>query len=217
MIESINNFNFSPDFFDGHASRSQKQRQSFQTALNQTSDTVQISTKGREYLKADNAAAGGPAGEAELDSEQQRQVNELKQTDRDVKAHEQAHMAAGGGLVMGSANYQYQRGPDGNMYAVSGEVKIDTSRENDPKDTILKMQQVKRAALAPSHPSGQDRSVAARASQIEAEARVELLKENSEKENNNNSVNDKSNGSIPTQNYNAYKPASSRPTIKITV
>ena len=58
-------------------------------------------------------------------------------------------MAAGAGLVMGGANYQYQRGPDGKMYAVGGEVKIDTSREKDPKDTIDKMQQVKRAALAP--------------------------------------------------------------------
>ena len=217
MIESINNFNFSSSCFDRYVDHSHQQRHSLQSALTQSSDAVQISAQGREYLKADNAAAGGPAGEAELDSEQQRQVTELKQTDRDIKAHEQAHMAAGGGLVMGSANYEYQRGPDGNMYAVSGEVKIDTSRENDPKDTILKMQQVKRAALAPSHPSGQDRSVAARASQIEAEARIEFLKENSEKENKNNSVNDKSNGSIPTQNYNAYEPAPSRSTIKITV
>ena len=217
MLESINHYNFSPDCFDGHAARLQEQRQSPQPALNQASDTVQISIKGREYFKADTASNGGPAAMAELDPGQQLQINELKQADREVKAHEQAHMAAGGGLVMGSASYEYQHGPDGNMYAVSGEVKIDTSREKDPKDTIRKMQQVKRAALAPSHPSGQDRSVAARASQIEAEARIEFLKENSEKENKNNSVNDKSNGSIPTQNYNAYEPAPSRPTIKITV
>jgi len=81
---------------------------------------------------------------------------------------------------MGGANYRYQRGPDGKMYAVGGEVKIDTSREKDPQDTVTKMQQVRRAALAPAQPSSQDRSVAARASQIEAEARAELLKENAE-------------------------------------
>ena len=217
MIESINNFNFSSSGFDRFVGHSHQQRHSPQSALKQPSDTVQISAQGREYLKADNAAAGGPAGEAELDSEQQRQVSELKQTDREVKAHEQAHMAAGGGLVMGSANYQYQRGPDGNMYAVSGEVKIDSSRENDPKETIRKMQQVKRAALAPSHPSGQDRSVAARASQIEADARVELLKENSEEESQINADDKKSNSSIPTGSTRPYNSSSSEQSIQIVV
>ena len=66
------------------------------------------------------------------------------------------------------------------MYAVSGEVKTDTSKERDPEATIRKMQKVRRAALAPAQPSAQDRSVAAQASQIEAEARIELQKEKSE-------------------------------------
>ncbi len=83
-------------------------------------------------------------------------------------------MAAGAGVVMGGANYQYEHGPDGKMYAVGGEVKIDTSKENTPQATISKMQKVKRAALAPAQPSAQDRSVAAKADRIEAEARIEL-------------------------------------------
>ena len=37
-----------------------------------------------------------------------------------------------------------------------------------------KMQQVRSAALAPAEPSSQDRSVAAKASQLEAKARAEL-------------------------------------------
>jgi hypothetical protein len=217
MIEAIHNFNFSSSRFNRYVDHSREQRPSPRSALKQPSDTVQISAKGREYLKADNAAAAGQKKGSELDPEQQRRVDDLKQTDREVKAHERAHMAAGGGLVMGGANYQYQRGPDGNMYAVGGEVKIDTSREKEPKDTLLKMQKVKRAALAPSHPSGQDRSVAARASQIEAEARIELLKENSENESKSSSVNEKSNGSIPTEDCNPEKPASSGPTIQIVV
>ena len=65
------------------------------------------------------------------------------------------------------------------MYAVSGEVKTDTSKETDPEATIRKMQKVRRAALAPAQSSAQDRSVAAQASQIEAEARIELQKERS--------------------------------------
>ncbi len=66
------------------------------------------------------------------------------------------------------------------MYAVGGEVKIDTTPEKDPEATIRKMQQVRKAALAPTQPSAQDRSVAAQASQIEAEARAELTKKNTE-------------------------------------
>ena len=89
-------------------------------------------------------------------------------------------MAAGSGVVIGGANYEYQSGPDGKMYAVGGEVKIDTSREKDPAQTISKMQQVRRAALAPAQPSAQDRSVAAQAAQIEAEARSELANEKAE-------------------------------------
>jgi hypothetical protein len=62
------------------------------------------------------------------------------------------------------------------MYAFGGEVKVDTSAESDPDQTIRKMQQVKQAVLAPAEPSGADQSVAARASQVEAQARQEKSK-----------------------------------------
>jgi hypothetical protein len=176
---------------------------------------VKISTQGRKQQSGIKAAAAGMPGENELDLEQQREVDELKKTDQEVKAHERAHMAAGAGLVMGGANYQYQRGPDGKMYAVGGEVKIDTSREKDPKNTIDKMQQVKRAALAPSQPSGPDRSVAARASQIEAEARIELLKENAEKVQHDNATEEMSSDIIPAANPNAYKLSPTGPILKV--
>jgi hypothetical protein len=118
--------------------------------------------------------SSGKKTETELNEEQKQQVNQLKKRDAEVKAHEQAHMAAGGGVVQGGASYQYARGPDGKQYAVGGEVKIDLSSEKTPEATIRKMQQVRRAALAPAQPSGADRSVAAQASQIEAQARMEL-------------------------------------------
>ena len=53
----------------------------------------------------------------------------------------------------------------------AGEVKVDTSAESDPDQTIRKIQQVKPAALAPAEPSGADQFVAAQASQVEAKAR----------------------------------------------
>jgi hypothetical protein len=117
--------------------------------------------------------AFGVKDESELSDEEKQQVAELKKRDTEVKAHEQAHMAAGGGLVQSGASYQYQNGPDGKQYAVGGEVKIDLSPERTPEATIRKMQQVRRAALAPAQPSGTDRSVAAQAAQIEAQARME--------------------------------------------
>ncbi|NNG01784.1 MAG: hypothetical protein HKM93_20530 [Desulfobacteraceae bacterium] len=116
-----------------------------------------------------NDAAGGRS----LTPEQNNEVNRLKKIDQKVKSHEQAHMAAGADLVSGGASFTFVKGPDGKNYAVGGEVKIDTSAENDPDQTIRKMQQVKRAALAPAEPSSTDRSVAAKASQVEARARME--------------------------------------------
>ena len=113
-----------------------------------------------------------------LSEEEQRQVQQLKQRDQQVRAHERAHMAAGADLVQGGATFTFERGPDGRMYAVGGEVKIDTSGENDPDRTIRKMQQVKRAALAPAEPSGTDRAVAAQAGQAEAQARQEKNQSN---------------------------------------
>jgi hypothetical protein len=110
----------------------------------------------------------------ELTEEEKQQVAELKQRDREVRAHEAAHIAAGGGCVRGGATFSYQSGPDGKRYAVGGEVGIDTSGGKTPEETIRKMQTVRKAALAPASPSGTDRSVAAAAAAKEAQARQEL-------------------------------------------
>lgn len=107
-------------------------------------------------------------------SSEYRELQDLKQRDREVRQHEQAHIAAGGSHVRGGASFSYQRGPDGRQYATGGEVQIDTSAvPGDPAATVRKMQAVKRAAMAPAEPSAQDRAVAAEASIKEAEARAE--------------------------------------------
>ena len=148
-------------------------------------DRVSISEASKSVLNATEVNKKNIAGEIELTPEEKKQVENLKKIDLEVKNHERAHMAAGSGLIIGGANFEYQRGPDGKMYAVGGEVKIDTSRENDPEATIRKMQKVRRAALAPAQPSATDRSVAAQASQIEAQARTELAQQKSEQTNEN--------------------------------
>lgn len=106
----------------------------------------------------------------------QNEIKMLAARDREVRAHEQAHVAAGGQYA-GAATYQYQRGPNGVNYAVGGEVSISTSEEPTPEATLRKAQIIRRAALAPAEPSPQDRKVAAMATQMESAARVEMARE----------------------------------------
>jgi hypothetical protein len=107
--------------------------------------------------------------------EQEKEISELEKRDHEVKTHENAHKSAGGSLVHGAAAYSYTTGPDGKQYAIGGEVKIDMSYDaQNPRETIQKMEQVKRAALAPAEPSAQDRSVASAASDIEQQAGSEI-------------------------------------------
>lgn len=115
-----------------------------------------------------------------LDEKQQEAVRKLEKRDAEVRTHEQAHIAAGGGLVRGGASYTYEAGPDGKQYAIGGEVQIDMNPiAGDPQGTISKMQQVQRAAMAPAEPSSQDYSVANTARKHEAEARKELAEQSS--------------------------------------
>ncbi len=131
----------------------------------------------------DGAAGHNPNAPAKnqssqtLSAEEQKQVQKLKARDQEVRAHEAAHLAAAGGLATSGATFGYQTGPDGQRYAVEGEVHIDVSPASTPEATIRKMDQVKKAALAPANPSSADQAVAAAASQKEAQARVEQTEE----------------------------------------
>ena len=114
-------------------------------------------------------------------AEQQAEVSKLQKIDREVRQHEMAHMAAGAGMVTSGASYTYTRGPDGQNYAVAGEVSIDTSPGRTPEETIARAERIQAAALAPADPSPQDRSVAAQAAQMAAQARQELAAAEQEK------------------------------------
>eukprot|EP01107_Rhizomastix_libera_P011584 TRINITY_DN29110_c0_g1_i1.p1 TRINITY_DN29110_c0_g1~~TRINITY_DN29110_c0_g1_i1.p1 ORF type:complete len:239 (+),score=-8.81 TRINITY_DN29110_c0_g1_i1:218-934(+) len=135
-------------------------------------------------------------GKKELSESEKKVIEALKKRDNEVRSHESAHMAAGAGLVRGAASYSTQVGPDGQAYAIGGEVQIDMAPEKDPQATVNKMRQVQRAALAPAEPSGQDRSVASQAAKVAAEAEAELRDTSSEKSksaaksgNNSNKIN----------------------------
>lgn len=117
----------------------------------------------------------------ELEPDEADYVRELESIDRNVKAHENAHIAAGAGVVTGGASYSYTRGPDGKMYATAGEVPIAMQKGDTPQETIQNARKVVAAAMAPADPSPQDYKVAASAMQMESQARVEMAQETQEK------------------------------------
>ncbi len=115
-----------------------------------------------------------------LTPEELQVVRQLQQTDRKVRAHEQAHLSVGADLVRGGPSYSYETGPDDKRYAVAGEVSIDVSPAETPEETVPKAQHIRSTALAPADPSAQDHRVAAAATQMEIEARMALAKQQSE-------------------------------------
>ena len=117
-----------------------------------------------------------PQQTSRLTPEEQQQLSELQQRDREVKAHELAHKAVGGRYVTGGS-FTYQTGPNGQRYAIGGEVSIDSSAGSTPQETLRKAELIRRAALAPADPSPQDFRVASEASMMAAQARSEISAE----------------------------------------
>ncbi len=180
---------------------------------NTSSNNSNNSKNSSSYLTGEEILASRPEKNSSSNSdkqfteEEQKQIDELKSRDREVKTHEQAHIAAGGSYVLGGASYDYQTGPDGKQYAVGGSVNIDTAPvEGDPEATIAKAQVVIKAALAPAEPSGQDQKVASAARQMMSEARKELTSQKNaemntetESENTDGSVNKSENNTENTE------------------
>ncbi|MDH3647653.1 MAG: putative metalloprotease CJM1_0395 family protein [Gammaproteobacteria bacterium] len=133
--------------------------------------------------RARDADDGGrpvkPAGQiGEYTPQEHAELRDLRARDREVRAHELAHLAAAGAHARGGANFTYKPGPDGRRYAVAGEVSIDTSEvAGDPAATLTKAKQIRRAALAPAEPSAQDRRIATQASAMATKASSELAQQ----------------------------------------
>lgn len=127
-----------------------------------------------EASVSDRSLGGQDAKFAQPDPAEEAVVRELAARDREVRQHELAHKSAAGGLA-GAVSFDYQRGPDGQLYAVGGEVAIRTTpASSNPAEVIAHAEQLLRAALAPAEPSTQDRQVAAQARVMLAEAQAQL-------------------------------------------
>src|SRR5712691_10070401 len=152
-------------------------------------DRVDISAAARQQATESAAEPAGeqaaaqsgetaipPGAPQELDTTTRRALESLRQRDQEVRLHEQAHLLAAGPYAKGGPSYTYQTGPDGQRYAVGGEVPIDLSAvSGDPQATLQKALTVRRAALAPTDPSETDQAVAAQATALAAQAQQELL------------------------------------------
>lgn len=132
---------------------------------------IEKSDEKKEILKA--------AALNELSPDEERLVDDLAARDAEVRAHESAHQAAGGGMT-GAASFTYQQGPDGKMYAIGGEVSISMKSGSTPEETIANARQVATAAMAAGNPSPQDFAVASSARVMEMKAQQQLAKETQE-------------------------------------
>ncbi|ADZ91284.1 putative metalloprotease CJM1_0395 family protein [Marinomonas mediterranea] len=164
----------------------------------------------KESDSTEQAESSDDSSPNELSEEEQQQVEKLQDRHDEVVTHEQAH-ASVGGQYAGSPQYSYEQGPDGQRYAVDGEVQIDVGKvSGDPEATIAKMEQVYRAALAPAEPSAADQNVAREAQSNIAEAKADIAKSTTEtssgsetvKSGENDSEAGKSNSEEPAQSGN---------------
>lgn len=121
----------------------------------------------------ESANTSAPRRLEEMSAEERRLIQELRNRDHQVRAHELAHQSAGGRYA-GGVQFSFTYGPDGRRYATSGEVDVDLRRTGDPAEDLRTAETVRRAALAPAEPSAQDQRVAARAAALAAEAQAAL-------------------------------------------
>lgn len=160
-------------FSYSHYNNSNQQKSAVSGSVNTEGENTEESVQDNENSKSEIEKSSEKL-QGELTAEEEQVVNKLQARDTEVRAHEAAHIAAGGGVVTGGASFSYQKGPDGKQYAIGGEVPIDASEGSSPEETIQKARQVRAAAMAPADPSPTDYKVAASAIMMEMRAQQEL-------------------------------------------
>lgn len=125
-----------------------------------------------------NTGTTPQASPKELSINEKIKVQQLQQLDRSIKEHEAAHLRAARDIGISTPTYTFKQGPDGQSYAVSGEVSLDFSPvSGDAQATIEKARKIQNAALAPADPSPQDLQVAAQARIMENKAHRKIARE----------------------------------------
>lgn len=160
----------------------QGSQSSQQVAPDENRKNTDLEANAKDKIKSETSKLVKKATK-DLTQQDQQKVQQLKNRDLEVKAHEQAHLSAAGSIAVGGARFTYTTGPNGVRYATGGEVSIDTSPvKGDPAATLKKADAIRRAALAPARPSAQDQQVASNANSMSEKARVDLIKLNQEQD-----------------------------------
>jgi membrane protein involved in colicin uptake len=213
MLSAVNQY---ADIYQTTApSPSPKDVDSSAATQNSNQTKTKVSDQDQGLSEKDRLSRGKNQKDSLELSQEAEEIRVLQLRDREVRAHEAAHAAAGGAYA-GSPKYTFERGPDGRTYATGGAVSIDISPiPGDPQATLQKAQQVRAAALAPAEPSGQDMKVAQKAQAMATDARIEISQQMSEDlrslspESIGNNDPEGVNGAIPTSD--ASSASSSKP------
>ncbi|QDQ01159.1 hypothetical protein FOH38_12240 [Lysinibacillus fusiformis] len=97
--------------------------------------------------------------EKEVTLQQRAMISDLQQTEKNVRAHEQVYKAVSGDKA-GAFSYTQSIESENELNSSDEEVALTADAGVVPYDTLLILEQVKRAALAPVAPSTQDLRVA---------------------------------------------------------
>jgi hypothetical protein len=107
---------------------------------------------------------------------------QLEARDKEVKEHEQQHLAEDGPDAQGGPSFDTVSASNGKQYAVGGKVHVNTSEfPGDPQKTIERMQRIKRASMAPKDPSAQDYATAGQAASKLAKAQNDKMSMDTQK------------------------------------
>lgn len=162
---------------------------------NDINDEATISDEAKALFEKDktNSVQGQPSSDEaqenkntttqsknDLTPEQEQEVAKLKARDAEVKTHEQAHLSAASGISASAPTYTYETGPDGEKYAIGGEVSITVVQTGNPQKDLQSAQTMRAAALAPSQPSSQDLSVARNADKMIEDDKKQIEEEKSQ-------------------------------------
>jgi hypothetical protein len=122
-------YGFNVDYF----SRANAQKQ-IVSEKNGTQEDTRGLEKNDASKKSEENKEQSNKNNTELTQDEKLQLNQLKAADTKVRAHEAAHQS--GPAASGGASFTYEKGPDGVMYAVAGEVPVRIQTGSTPQESI---------------------------------------------------------------------------------
>lgn len=122
-------YGFNVDYF----SRANVQKQ-IVSEKNGTQEDTRGLEKNDASKKSEENKEQSNKNNTELTQDEKLQLNQLKAADTKVRAHEAAHQS--GPAASGGASFTYEKGPDGVMYAVAGEVPVRIQTGSTPQESI---------------------------------------------------------------------------------